>query len=317
MKAADAYSFLKAGFESDRLAQAYIVVGAIRGEAGELVDNVLKLLFCDSDQSGCGSCRGCRCAADHSHPDLQWVEPQKKSRAISVEQMRALEHSIFLTSFEGGWKACVICGADRMTDQAANAFLKTLEEPPDKTVCFLLTDSAQSLLPTIISRCQKVMVSERGQGLIDEWQDRLLDVLTGQGGGGVVMGFGNGARMQRFLKDVKDVAEAEVAETTEEDSRESDKDTLEARVNARYREMRAQILRFVLDWYRDIMLLACGSEPGNIYNDKHLATLTERASALGLLRARRNVEIIEEMNAQFERNMPEGAVISHTFSRLS
>ena len=143
MKADAAYNFLKVGFEADRLAQGYIVVGAIRGEAGELVQQVLQLLFCESAEKGCGSCRGCSRASDHTHPDLQWVEPQKKSRAISVEQVRNLEQGVYLTSFEGGWKACVMCGADRMSDQAANAFLKTLDEPPEKTVFFLLTDAPQ------------------------------------------------------------------------------------------------------------------------------------------------------------------------------
>ena len=81
------------------------------------------------------------------------IEPEKKSRVIAVDAVRALNHRIQTSSFAGGWKVAVIKYADRLNDQAANAFLKTLEEPPARTLLLLLTDAPQSLLPTVVSRC--------------------------------------------------------------------------------------------------------------------------------------------------------------------
>lgn len=64
------------------------------------------------------------------------------------------------TAFAGGWKVVVLAGADRLTNEAANAFLKMLEEPPPKTLILLLTDAPQALLPTIRSRCQRIDLDE-------------------------------------------------------------------------------------------------------------------------------------------------------------
>ena len=90
MKTAEAFDLLKNGFECGRLAQAYIVVGPPRGAGRKLAEKVLQLLYCTSDDKPCGTCRECIQAAEHTHPDLLWVEPQKKSRRISIEQINVL-----------------------------------------------------------------------------------------------------------------------------------------------------------------------------------------------------------------------------------
>lgn len=89
-------------------------------------------------------------------PDVHTIRPESKSRRLTIEQVRELEHQLHLKSYLGGLKIAAILAADRMClgqAQAANAFLKTLEEPPDNCLIFLLTTRPDQLLPTIRSRC--------------------------------------------------------------------------------------------------------------------------------------------------------------------
>ncbi|MDR0533030.1 MAG: hypothetical protein LBH01_03660 [Verrucomicrobiales bacterium] len=95
-------------------------------------------------------------ANSENHPDLHVIQPESKSRRLTVEQIRNLEQQLQLKARQAKTKVAGIIAADRMcigSAEAANAFLKTLEEPPDNTVIFLLTDRLEQLLPTIRSRC--------------------------------------------------------------------------------------------------------------------------------------------------------------------
>ena len=136
-------------------AGGYLVVGDLPGSCAEFVDGALAILFPDAaDQLAAGS-----------HPDVFRLEPQGKSRRIKVERgkdddgpgMRdGLIEPMAVTAFSGGWKVGIIVGADRLQPEAANVLLKSLEEPTPKTLYFLLTDQPDVVLPTIISRCQRI-----------------------------------------------------------------------------------------------------------------------------------------------------------------
>src|SRR5579862_9503173 len=98
-----------------------------------------------------------------THSDIHWVRPESKSRQITVEQMRELMREIQLKPTEAQFKVAVIVSADRLNIQAANAFLKTLEEPPQKSIIILLSTEPSRLLETIISRCLRVNFSGDGK----------------------------------------------------------------------------------------------------------------------------------------------------------
>ena len=93
------------------------------------------------------------------HPDLFHLRPSGKMRIISVDKTRALISELNRSSNQGGAKVALVHEADRMKKAAANAFLKTLEEPPPSTFLFLLTTRPYSILPTILSRCLQVRTS--------------------------------------------------------------------------------------------------------------------------------------------------------------
>lgn len=330
MKLEEAFDNIRRGFESGRPAQAYIISGAPRAEGQDLAEMVLTLVCCTAEKKPCGVCRSCEQVKKHTHPDIMWIEPQKKSRKISIEQVRDLQGRIFQTSFFSGWKICVLVGADRLGIEASNAFLKTLEEPPGKSLFFLLTDSPQFLLSTIISRCQRVTLSGDQSRLPDSRRKTLYSIFTDSryegniaelsrvagGSESVIASFSRADRLVRLLKEVKESVKAEEYEIVADGELDEENETLDARVNSRYREMRMEIMRFLLLWYRDILLLLCGADDNLVYNDRHLVFMKEKTKGMTYRQALHNVAVVEAMNRQLERNMPEGAVMGFGFSRL-
>ena len=317
MKTDEAKALLTTGFETNRLAQGYILVGPVRGAAEELAQHVLQLVFCTGAESACTACLGCRQTVMRTHPDLFWVEPHKKSRIISVEQVRELEQKVFQTSFAGGWKAAVLAGADRLGKEAANAFLKTLEEPPDRTVFLLLTDSPQSLLPTIISRCQCVTLAAGADALPEEWRREAMAILSDSAGGTMIEALGRADRMAALFKKVREAAKEDEIARAEAESVEETDETLDARAHTRYMEMRTALMRWLVLFYRDLLVLVCGATSDIVLNGDELVFLEKQAERLTYRRARANVETVEEMNRLMERNLSENVALSYGFSRLS
>ncbi|MBF0627423.1 MAG: DNA polymerase III subunit delta' [Magnetococcales bacterium] len=123
--------------------------------------------------SGCGGCVACSKCAQGSHPDLQRLELLESKSRISVDQVRELTRFIAFTPLESAWKAAIVDDAALMNDAAANALLKTLEEPPSGSLLILITQRPGALLPTIRSRCQQ----ERFQPIDAASMARLLERL--------------------------------------------------------------------------------------------------------------------------------------------
>jgi DNA polymerase-3 subunit delta' len=104
----------------------------------------------------CGRCVSCRHGSAASHPDLLLLEPEEKKKSISIDQVRALGEFVGLSPSHGKRKLAIISPADAMTPPAANALLKTLEEPPPGRVIVLVTARPGSLPVTVLSRCQQL-----------------------------------------------------------------------------------------------------------------------------------------------------------------
>ena len=144
---------LRRSLERGRLAHAYLFSGR-RGSGKEAMARTLaKALNClEQDFDSCDRCDSCRRIDEVVHPDVYWVRPESKSRRITVDQIREFERAVNLKPARARVKVGVIVDADCMGEEASNAFLKTLEEPPAQTVILLLTAEPHRLLPTILSR---------------------------------------------------------------------------------------------------------------------------------------------------------------------
>ncbi|MBM4379505.1 MAG: DNA polymerase III subunit delta' [Deltaproteobacteria bacterium] len=133
----------------------------------------VQALLCDgAPNAGCGTCATCARVARRNHPDVTWVMPEDEqvrrgyagrsdfthtpSRDIKIEQVRKLQERLSYRALEGRYKVAVLALAEQLNNQAQNAFLKTLEEPPAGTIILLLASAVNRLLPTVRSRCSKV-----------------------------------------------------------------------------------------------------------------------------------------------------------------
>lgn len=161
---------LKERFSEGRLHHGILLLGnsiqQVEDTSVELIREILCLNISQSD-----------------HPDLFHLRPAGKARIISVEKTRDLISSLNRTSNQGGAKVAVIHEADRMKKEAANAFLKTLEEPPPETFIILLSTRPYSLLPTIRSRCLlarlPVYESAEKDELWESWKNKYHEWIEG------------------------------------------------------------------------------------------------------------------------------------------
>lgn len=138
--------------------------------AEQLVETFSHALMCTTNHSEpCGFCHGCDLIQSATHPDLHWIRPEKQGKAITVEQVRAVNRLAQESSQLSGFRLIIITPAEAMNESAANALLKTLEEPAEKCIFVLLTHQINQLLPTIISRCQQLTIPEAPPSLVVDW----------------------------------------------------------------------------------------------------------------------------------------------------
>jgi DNA polymerase-3 subunit delta' len=104
----------------------------------------------------CDACIPCRHIARHIHPDVHWLSPGGSSDQVKIDAVRQVLGRIALRPFSGRYQAVLLDGAHRLTEEAANSLLKSLEEPPAHTRFVLTTSQLSRCLPTITSRCQLV-----------------------------------------------------------------------------------------------------------------------------------------------------------------
>lgn len=313
---AAAFEGIRQGYETGRIAHAYLIVGSPRGDALAFAESFLQLLFCRGQKAPCGSCAECARVKDRTHPDILWIEPESKSRKIRIEQMREqLAPRILQTSYGGGWKAGVLLHADRLTDEAANAFLKLLEEPPGSSLLLLVTDAVHRLLPTIVSRCQRIALSGGRDDSEAVWYAPLLGILREGGARDPLQATAQAGRVKALIDAIKDQVEQEEKERAaaeaeaRADGAREDKETFEARVKSRVNEARTDILRCILLWRRDVLVTVLGAEASVLHYDDETDAIRRQATGLSYGDALAQVNSVEDMIRRFERNLPDDTVL--------
>ncbi len=151
---------LLATLRHDRVPHALLIQDAPGAGGDQLALWLAQLLFCATPHSAgpCGICAPCRSVAADHHPDFTRLALLEDSKQIRVEQARELSAHLALASHQGGYKVALIDPADALNWNAANALLKTLEEPPARTVLILVAQQPSRLPATILSRCQRVRI---------------------------------------------------------------------------------------------------------------------------------------------------------------
>ncbi len=153
--------WLQTAVRTNHLGHAYLLHGEAAIGKRQTAIALTQLLHCEhpyehASPDACGTCRSCHQVEQAIHPDCLIIEPedaQKANPKIKVDQIRAIEHLVIYRPLIGSHKVCLIDSADSMTTEAANALLKTLEDPPDHCLFLLISSRPEHLLPTIRSRC--------------------------------------------------------------------------------------------------------------------------------------------------------------------
>lgn len=316
-----------------RLGHAYLFSGDQLEELELLARTLAKTLNCQNPVkiSGaatdcCDECPSCRKIENGVHADIHWARPESKSRIITVDQTRELMREVQLKPTEATYKVAVISGADRLNPQAANAFLKTLEEPPANSVLILLSTEPSRILETILSRCLRLNFSSAGHRGLEpaetQWLEkfgslaaseqksllgryRLLDVLL-QKLGEIRSHVDENLTARSPLEKYDDV---------EKDLRDKWEDELTAAVEAEYRRRRAELLLLVQFWLRDIWLhtLSAGRDLLRFPDVSGAETVARRISPR---QARENLQTLEQTQRLLHTNVQEALALEVSLLKL-
>jgi DNA polymerase-3 subunit delta' len=161
---------IAAAIQAGRLSHG-ILIHEDPGAGGlELAHWITQRVNCtDPARAPCGECQSCRWIAAGQHPDVTQLSPEGDSKQIVIQVVRELSADLALTAHSKGYKVAIVAPADSMNPFAANALLKTLEEPPARTLVLLVTSQPSRLLPTLRSRCSKLRLVAPSRAVAADW----------------------------------------------------------------------------------------------------------------------------------------------------
>ena len=167
---------LQVAISAEKISHAYIFHGEEGMGKKTLALTFAKTLQCiEKKYYPCNICKSCKQSDSNNHPDIVWVTHEKAS--IGVDDIRTqVNGDIQVMPYQSPYKIYIIDSADKMTENAQNALLKTIEEPPEYAIFLLLACNTQSLLPTILSRCVVLDLKPVDRQLIKEYLMGLLQI---------------------------------------------------------------------------------------------------------------------------------------------
>ena len=310
-----ALKYLSSAEKQNRLAHAYLIAGPAGSGKRELVakfaahiNGVPANNIFSSSSSG-----------------VLLVEPESKSRRIVIEQIRNLEHSLQMRGQDGRRKIVVVSDADRMQPQAANAFLKTLEEPPNHSLLLLLTAMPEALPDTIVSRCLALTLSPPSERDRSEEEKELVRQLCSYAksqAGGVELAYRATQGLQRLLQGVREEISDETAASLKgevtryknsTDGRWLDgrEDHYKAITESLYIERRSRLLETLFLWWADVLRASSGLPAQHLRDcSDQTASFAARLTTPEILKRLRR---LEQLRDHLGRNIQETLALEVAF----
>lgn len=180
---AERWDYLARLYEQARLPHALLINGPQGVGKSAFAHAFADYLLCHqrSDGHACGQCKSCLLSqSEAGHPDFYLLEPDEPGKPIKVDQVRELTDFVNSTAQQGGYRLVMIDPAHDMNIAAANALLKTLEEPGRDTILLLLTHRLGQVMPTIKSRCQRLDIAAPASEVAVPWVASQLQVNESQ-----------------------------------------------------------------------------------------------------------------------------------------
>ena len=279
-------SLLDYSLKTSTIAHAYLLVGPRHVGKGTLAFNLAQALNCDGPELPCGQCRSCQRILEGKHADVTPIGLDSKTE-IGIDDIRGLQRLANLPPYEGKCKVFIIDDAEYLSTEAANSLLKILEEPPQRVVWLLLAAEEEHLLPTIISRCQRLELkpvpSERVQEIlvnsynVDANKAKLLTQLCHGRLGWALSALANDDILEQRSQRIAQVVSLLTASLGQRFAYAQEL----ASQFSQNRRAGAEIIEIWLDWWRDLMLIK-GDCQEAIINVDYKTVLEEQARGLNL-----------------------------------
>lgn len=312
-----ALGYLRRAHEQNRLAHAYLISGSAGSGKRQLAADLANLV------------NGTETADVFSTKarEIFLAEPESKSRRIVIEQVRELEHALQMRAV-GRRKVAIISEADRLQPQAANAFLKTLEEPPKDSLLLLLSALPEVLPDTILSRCISIPLSADGEKKPRAEEARLVELLRASArepSWSIQSAYRLGQEVQRLLGSIREQIKAETAEALEREEERyrnstdgtwlaDREDYYKALTESLYLQRRAALVEVLLVWWSDVLRAANGIDRRDLGSaKKETEVLAKRISVPEILK---KIRRLEELRDHLGRNIQEMLAIEVAFLQV-
>jgi len=313
-----ALGYLRRAHEQNRLAHAYLISGppgsGKRHIAAELASTV----------NGTNP----RDVFSAKARDIFVAEPESRSRRIVIEQIRELEHALQMRAVNGRRKVAIIGEADRLQPQAANAFLKTLEEPPNDSLLLLLSAMPEALPDTVVSRCIAIPLAAGNEQVAMPQEAELVELLRGAANENM-WSIENAYRIaqgvQRLLSAIREEIKAENAEALKaEEARyrnstdgawlDEREEYYKALTESLYIRRRATLIETLFEWWSDVLRARTDVDLRDLpAAEKETSAVAKRFTTAEVLR---RIRRLEELRDHLGRNIQEALAIEVAFLEI-
>ena len=306
---------LRRALDSGRLSHAYLIAGPPHVGKMTLAIDLAAALNCTGDAAPCGECSACDRTRRGIHTDVHVVgletdgsEGGRTRTLIGIDQVRAVQRETALAPFEGRFRVVIFDAAERLSGEAANSLLKTLEEPPAQVVLLLLTSKPEALLPTVVSRCQLVELRPVAADVIASWLVERLGMAVEDADRTARLADGRPGWAARAAEDPGMLTKVdEKIDTVEELARGSmaDRFAHAAKLGSaadRDRESGRRELDVWIGWWRDVMLVKEGA-PQLASNVSRIESLNAAADDLTQSQIAGAIKAIRETKNLIDRNV--------------
>ena len=274
-------------------------------------------LLCDEEirKAPCGVCPSCVKAATHNHPDIIRTYHEKPG-VLSVQEIRdQVISTVYTAPYYGPYKIYIIEDAQLLNEHGQNALLKTIEEPPEYVLIFILTDNADALLDTIRSRCIRLDMEALDRGTIEKELmnagsaagEAKMCASFARGNLGIAKELAEGGDLRemkdetvKILKAIKKLDALELFQASCELTRESGK----------------TVLDIILKWFRDVLMIKAGSGTESLYYENDKAVLLRQAQELSYESIGRILDRIQESGMRLASGVKAEAVFETLYLKI-
>jgi len=301
---------LKTALEEDKVSHAYIFHGEDDSGKMMLAESFAQAILCEGsreDRDGmdcCNRCRSCLQAESHNHPDIIYITHEKAS--IGVDDIRTqLNSDIMIKPYSSERKIYIIDEAEKMTEGAQNALLKTIEEPPAYAVVILLVNNITALLPTILSRCVQLNLRPIAKNtikrlLMEKYQvpDYLADISAMYSGGNVgkAIQYASSEEFNRMKSTVLSIV-TKIFELRTYEIIEKIKELGEEKARI------TDYLDLCVMWYRDVLIYKATGDDRSLLFVQEIREIREHAGRMSYEKIEKIMKAIDKAKVRLKANV--------------